>query len=293
MIEEKKDLKPTTYRLDETTKEKFKQIANDINANQDDTLNILINAYYLQNKQAELSEHKADIDKFQAYITSIISMYTNALQSNHDTKELVKAEFNALLVSKDSLIADLQEKIKAVQQDKSEAIELTGTIQQENDTLKEQLEILTKTLQEKTERLEEQKETNLLLKNDLNMTKNDNNLLKEEYTRISEENSKIQEFQVQLTQLQQDKQNLIFEKKQLADEIIKQKNEFTKTITELEQDKIKAVEWAKKDVELAIKEEYSSQIEKYREEIYNLKSDIVKLSAKQSTRKSTTKKTAN
>lgn len=278
MNEKEKDLKPTTYRLDETTKEKFKQIASDINGNQDDVMNVLINAYYLQNKQAELSEHKADIDKFQAYVTSIVAMYTSALQANHDTRELVKTEFSTLIESKDSLITDLQEKIKASQQDMLKAVELRNIAQQDNNTLQEQLETLTKTLQEKSERLEEQRETNSLLKNDLNTAKNDNDLLQQENTRMAKENIKIQELQSQLAKLQQDNKNLVAEKKQLSDDLLKQKNEFDKTIKELEQSKVKAVEWAKRDTELAVKEEYSNRIEKYRDENYQLKAENIKLS---------------
>ena len=75
-----KELKPKSFRIDDETANKFKEISVAIDGNQQETMQLLINAYYMQTQKAGLVEHKASIDEFERYVTSLIAMYTQALQ---------------------------------------------------------------------------------------------------------------------------------------------------------------------------------------------------------------------
>lgn len=139
-----KELKPVSYRIDDETKEKFKQIATELGGNQQETMNTLINAYYLQSKQNGLEEFQGTIDQFQAYITSIVTMYTNSLQANHDMKASVMQEFEALLQSKDTTIQDLQKKLETAKQSEEEAKRISNAYVDENKRLNGYIENLQK-----------------------------------------------------------------------------------------------------------------------------------------------------
>lgn len=139
-MSDSKELKPVSYRLDDKTKEKFKQISAEIGGNQQETMNVLMNAYYLQTKQNGLEEFSGTIDQFQSYITSIITMYTNSLQANHDMKASVMQEFEALLQSKDTTIQDLQVRLTAAKQLKDDASMNARTYAAEIDRLNEYIE---------------------------------------------------------------------------------------------------------------------------------------------------------
>lgn len=116
-----KALTPKSFRIDEETAQKIKEIANTTGSNQQETMQLLLNAYFMQEQKAGLVEHKASIEQFEAYITSIITMYTQALQSNHDLRETVIQEMDATLKSKDAVIQDLQNKLTVAKQAKENA----------------------------------------------------------------------------------------------------------------------------------------------------------------------------
>ena len=71
-------------------------------------MQLLINAYYMQERKVDLPEHKASIEKFEQCATNMIQMFTDALQTNHDLRESVLQEFSATMDSKDKVIQNLQ-----------------------------------------------------------------------------------------------------------------------------------------------------------------------------------------
>lgn len=116
-----KALTPKSFRIDDSTAQKIKEISNTTGSNQQETMQLLLNAYFMQEQKAGLVEHKASLEQFEAYTTSIIAMYTQSLQANHDLRETVLQEMDATLKSKDSVIRDLQEKLAAAKQKKEDA----------------------------------------------------------------------------------------------------------------------------------------------------------------------------
>ena len=105
------ELKPKSFRIDDATAEKFKDISAAIGGNQQETLSKLIEAYEFQNGKAVLTEKKADIEQFETYIGALTRMYMGSLEDNQNLSETIRMQYDALLHSKDSVIQDLQNKL--------------------------------------------------------------------------------------------------------------------------------------------------------------------------------------
>ena len=117
-----KELKPKSFRIDDETAEKFKEISGRIGGSQQETLAKLIEAFEFQSGKALLTEKKADIEQFEKYVTAITRMFMGSLEDNQNLTEIVRTEFDALLKSKDATIQDLQEKLTKAKQLKEDAI---------------------------------------------------------------------------------------------------------------------------------------------------------------------------
>lgn len=130
-----KELKPKSFRIDNETAEKFKEILNIIGCNQQETLAKLIEAFEFQSGKAVLTEKKADIEQFEKYVTAITRMFMGSLEDNQNITETIRAEFDALLKSKDAVIQDLQENLAAANQMKEDAVLQAGTFADENTRL--------------------------------------------------------------------------------------------------------------------------------------------------------------
>lgn len=117
-----KELRPKSFRIDDETAEKFKEISGKIGGSQQETLAKLIEAFEFQSGKAVLTEKKADIEKFEKYVTAITRMFMGSLEDNQNLTEIVRTEFDALLKSKDATIQDLQEKLTAAKQLKEDAV---------------------------------------------------------------------------------------------------------------------------------------------------------------------------
>lgn len=109
--------KPRSIRLDDEIFQKLKEITEQAGGSQQDAIQRMINAYYMQEQRAALPDCKSNLDEFESYITSLLSMYTQALQAQQDTRQAVMQEFNATLKSKDDLIIALQDRLNKAKTD--------------------------------------------------------------------------------------------------------------------------------------------------------------------------------
>ena len=100
---EGKELKPKSFRIDDETVERFKEISASIGGNQQETLAKLIEAFEFQSGKAILTEKKADIEQFEKYVSVLTRMYMSSLEDNQNLTETVRTEFEALLKSKDTI----------------------------------------------------------------------------------------------------------------------------------------------------------------------------------------------
>ncbi len=106
------ELKVRSLRIDENTFEKFKNIAVQEFGNQGQCLSALVNLYETEKSKGLLSDRKTEIESFQLHINKLNELFLSSLSINQDTEERVKSHFEKLLQSKDSIIADLQERLK-------------------------------------------------------------------------------------------------------------------------------------------------------------------------------------
>ena len=110
------ELKPKSFRIDDITADKFKEISADIGGNQQETLSKLIEAYEFQAGKAILTDKKSDIEQFEKYVNSLTRMYMGSLEDNQNLTETIRTEFDAMLKSKDVTIQDLQEQLKKLRE---------------------------------------------------------------------------------------------------------------------------------------------------------------------------------
>ncbi len=141
-MSDSKELKPKSFRIDDETAEKFKEIASSIGGSQQETLAKLIEAFEFQQGKAVLTEKKADIEQFEKYVGCLVRMFMGALEDNQNITETVRTEFDALLKSKDSTIQDLQSQLTAAKQLKEDATIRAKAHANENEDLKQAIERL-------------------------------------------------------------------------------------------------------------------------------------------------------
>jgi chromosome segregation ATPase len=233
---ESKEIKVKSFRIDNETAQKFKDIADGLGTNQQDTMQLLINAYCMQEQKMALNDYKADLDKFENYTTALLQMFTTALQSNKNARELVRTEFEASLKSKDTIIQELQDKLANAKTVKEDATTKAKELEEENANLKGENAKLLK-------RIEEKDELNKALRVADAEYKKQSDQLEESIKANAELKAEISTLQVQIDAL----------KSQLADKEI--------SITNLEKQ-------AQIDVKMAtleVKEECQAKIDEYQQ----------------------------
>lgn len=138
------ELKPKSFRIDDETAEKFKEISSSIGGNQQETLAKLIQAYEFQTGKAVLTEKKADIEQFEDYVTAITRMFMGSLNDNQNMKEIVRAQFDAQLNSKDTTILNLQDENKGLKAERDQAVSIRANLEEQitllNDRIKNEYE---------------------------------------------------------------------------------------------------------------------------------------------------------
>lgn len=151
---ENKELKPKSFRIDDETAEKFKEISSAIGGNQQQTLAKLIEAYEFQSGKAVLTDKKADIEEFEKYITAITRKYMGSLEDNQNLSQTIRTEFDALLSSKDTIIQDLQSQLTTAKQIKEEAASKAQIHADENARLNGVIDSMTKEYNSKMDDLQ-------------------------------------------------------------------------------------------------------------------------------------------
>lgn len=136
-----KELKVKSFRVDEETFSKFKEIAAAEFGNQGQCLDALINIYETEQSKSTLVTRQLEIESFQDYINKINRLFVTSLQMSEDAETRAKEGFIKKLESKDEALVILKEKLESKQK--------------EEQLLKDKVKIL----------LEEQKNTRDELKN--------------------------------------------------------------------------------------------------------------------------------
>lgn len=139
------EIKTRSIRADNDSFEKFKLIADEF-PNQAQALSALISTYEVEKSKAILPERQAEIESFSSYIQKVNEIYNHSLLLNHDAEIRIRAEFERQLVSKDTTIRDLQEKITGIENRERSVEEQKNKLLQENGNSKGRIAELEKEL---------------------------------------------------------------------------------------------------------------------------------------------------
>ena len=270
MMAESKELKPRSFRIDDETAERIKEISNTIGGNQQETIAKLIEAYEFQSGKAVLTEKKADIEQFEKYITAITRMYMGCLEDNQNITETVRTEFDALLTSKDAVIQDLQEKLTVAKQVKEDATLKARTHADENARLHEVIDSLHHEYNTKMDDMQSM----LSDKDNLNKALTDScNELKAKIEGIRESAEQSAAFKKELEQLKREHEKIILKQSDLEKQMQQEQAAHAQTVLDLKQHEADALECQKEQLQIA-QEKAILQIEKsYQTQIQKLKAD--------------------
>ncbi len=265
-----KELKPKSFRIDDETAEKFKEISNTIGSNQQETLAKLIEAFEFQSGKAILTEKKADIEQFEKYITAITRMFMGSLEDNQNITETVRTEFDALLKSKDATIQDLQEKLTVAKQLKEDATLKARTHADENTRLNEVIDSLNNEYNSKMDDMQSM----LSDKDNLNKALTDScNDLKAKIEGMREAAEQSAVLRGELDQLKKEHERVIREQSDQKKQMQQEQTSHEKTVSDLKQHEADALERLKEQLQLA-QDKAILQIEKsYQEQMQKLKAD--------------------
>lgn len=198
---ESKELKPKSFRIDDTTADKFKEIATQIGGNQQETLAKLIEAYEFQGGKAVLTEKKADIEQFEKYVNVLTRMFMGSLEDNQNITATVRTEFEAQLKSKDAIIQDLQEKFQVAKQTKEQAEANEKAAQDEQNRLIIELSKSDRNYEEAVKTYESKIQG---LNNTIAAFNNSTDMMKKEIARLEEGASVVNALQDKVKQLEAD-----------------------------------------------------------------------------------------
>jgi len=265
-----KELKPKSFRIDDETAEKFKEISAAIGSNQQETFAKLIEAYEFQSGKAILAEKKADIEQFEKYVTAITRMFMGNLEDNQNITETVRTEFDALLKSKDATIQDLQEKLAVAKQSKEEASLKAKAHTDENARLNGEIESLKNELNSKMNDMQSM----LSDKDNLNKTLTDScNDFKAKLEGMKEAEKQSAALKAELERLKKEHEATIREKSDIERQMQQSQAIHEKIVSELKQHEEDALKRQKEKMQIAQEREVL-QIEKsYQEQMQKLKAD--------------------
>ena len=261
-----KELRPRSFRIDDETAERIKEISNTIGGNQQETLAKLIEAFEFQSGKAVLTEKKADIEQFEKYITAITRMFMGSLEDNQNITETVRTEFDALLTSKDAVIQDLQEKLTAAKQVKEDATMKARTHADENARLHEVIDSLNHEYNTKMDDLQSM----LSDKDNLNKALTDScNDLKVKIEGIRESAEQSAAFKKELEQLKREHEKIIRKQSDLEKQMQQEQAAHAQTVLHLKQHEADALERQKEQLQIAqekavlqVEKSYQKQIQK-------------------------------
>ena len=265
-----KELKPKSFRIDDETADKFKEISAAIGGNQQETLAKLIEAFEFQSGKAILTEKKADIDQFEKYVTAITRMYMSSLEDNQNITETVRTEFDALLKSKDATIQDLQEKLTVAKQLKEEATTRAKAHADENARLNSVIDSLNNEYNSKMDDMQSM----LADKDNLNKALTDScNDLKSKVESMRESSEQLAVIRKELEQLKSEHNTVVKEKSDLEKQMNQEQTAHDKAIADLQQHEKDLLERQKEQSQIALDKAVLEIEKKYQEQIEKLKAD--------------------
>lgn len=267
---EGKELKPKSFRIDDETAEKFKEISSAIGGNQQQTLAKLIETYHFQTGKAILTNKRDDMDQFEKYISCLTNMYMRSLEDNQNITDSVRTEFDALLNSKDTIIQNLQSELATARQLKEEAVIKAKTYSEENARLNS---LLDRQEEEYRTRLNDLQDM-LTDKDSLNKALIDScNNLKSKIEGMEESLELASSIQEELEQLKKKYEKVTQEHANLEQRMRQEQEIHSKSIADLQQHEKDALNQLREQSQLAVEKailetecEHQEQVQKIKKQ---------------------------
>lgn len=115
--QDKKQPSPKSFRVDDETASKIKDIAAQIGGNQQAAFSALIDAYEFEQGKASIPERAEEIEVFHSKLHDAEEIYKKILEQYRDQDAVIHSQYDAQLRSKDTTIQQLQESVKKLKSD--------------------------------------------------------------------------------------------------------------------------------------------------------------------------------
>lgn len=266
-----KALKPKSFRIDDETAERFKEISATIGGNQQDTLAKLIEAFEFQSGKAILTEKKADIEQFEKYSNALTRMFMGSLEDNQNITETVRTEFDAQLKSKDVTIQDLQSQLTVAKQLKEDSTMKAKAHAEENARLNTVIDSITKEYEAKTGDMQSMLED----KDKLNKALTDSHTdLKHKVDDMQQEHEQFISVSSELDKLKHEHEQMARTKEDIEKRLEHETQEHEKVVADLKQHEADALERLKEQSQIQADKKILEVERKYQEQIQTLKEQM-------------------
>lgn len=235
---EENKIKQANFRIQEKDAEAFRKFCEENGVNQAIGFNSIIQIMETDRAKSIMPGRATEIEHFEKLTKDILAAYINSLEINNTSEERIKEQFISSINSKDKTIADLQEKV-AILKDEKESAEKTAIASstaaaqaiKDWEAAQKQADTCTQLIEEKDKNI-----SNLVAKLE-----------------------KAEEKSAAYDDLSSKKNKLEAEMKQLQTEMKDLRIEMERTISDLKKDAARELSDAKKDAELALEKAVSAK----------------------------------
>lgn len=269
-----KELKVKSFRIDDETADRFKELSAQIGGNQQETLAKLIEAYEFQAGKAILTDKKSDIDQFEKYITALTRMYMGSLEDNQNVTMTVRTEFDALLKSKDATIQNLQGQMAVAKQLKEEATAKAKALTDDNDRLHKEVDELNQrncnNLEEMQRKIDDKQQLVEALQATNSKSEEKLQSLDDEIKSLKEEHERFAVITAELVKLKDIHAQTEREKDDLQKKLDQKSKQHEKAVAELQQHSADALERVREQAQLNLDKSLLELEKKYQKQIEQL-----------------------
>ena len=251
--------KVRSFRIDDETAEKFREMSAKIGANQQETLAKLIEVYELQAGKEFLQGRKDEINQFERLVGALTRMYMASLEENVNMELTIGKQFEAQLQSKDTSILSLQEKAAAAEHEKKIAQDTAKVLEEDHSNSLKTIETLRAMLQDK-ESLNKELQQNIAD-------------LRARLVKAEEQAQKNDALQKDLDLSRSINRELRKEKEVLDNKLVELQQSYEETVATLKEQGAKALEQAELQSQLAIEREKLALEKQFQEELTRIREE--------------------
>lgn len=259
------DIKQTNFRVDQQTVEGFRGFCKEMGFSQAQGFDHLMQLVEMDKAKSVVSSRATEIEDFEQHTKALISAYLRSIELNENAEARVKENFESALKSKDSIIADLQEKIEQLKAYKLEIEEMKEeieSIQAEKKSILEEVNFWKKQVDSAEDKVSDKNRQIALLTEKV-----------QQFEETEKENKALKELDIQMKAEIDDLKRKITDQKMAEKEAeLKAKLELAEALRE--QDKQVAALTAKVEILEQQKEAAAVKTEEQQKEIIELKAAL-------------------